>query len=159
MPALPFLNAVLQAGWLVRQNLVWVKDSMVLGHSDYHYRHEAILYGYKPAAGRLGRGGRGWYGGEDQTSVFEIARPKASRDHPTMKPVALVEACVRNSSQREDAVLDPFGGSGSTLIASHRLGRRAFLMEIDPRYCDVIRERWRRFAGRQEGTHGRDQVA
>jgi len=159
LPALPFLNAVLQAGWLVRQNLVWVKDNMVLGHSDYHYRHEAILYGYKADAGRLGRGGKGWYGGEDQTSVFEIARPKASRDHPTMKPVALIEACVRNSSQREDAVLDPFGGSGSTLIACHRLGRRAFLMEIDPRYCDVIRERWRRFSGRQEGTHGRDQVA
>jgi len=159
LPAVPFINAVLQAGWLVRQNLVWVKDSMVLGHSDYHYKHEAILYGYKPASGRLGRGGRGWYGGEDQTSVFEIARPKASREHPTMKPVALVEACVRNSSQREAAVLDPFGGSGSTLIACHRLGRRAFLMEIDPRYCDVIRERWRRFAGQREGRDGRDQVA
>jgi DNA modification methylase len=159
LPAMPFLNAVLQAGWQVRQNLVWVKDSMVLGHSDYHYKHEAILYGYKPGTGRLGRGGKGWYGGEDQTSVFEIARPKASRDHPTMKPVALVEACVRNSSQREDAILDPFGGSGSTLIACHRLGRRAFLMEIDPRYCDVIRERWRRFSGSQEGRDGRNQVA
>jgi len=159
LPALPFMNAVLQAGWLVRQNLVWVKDSMVLGHSDYHYKHEAILYGYKPASGRLGRGGRGWYGGEDQTSVFEIARPKASRDHPTMKPVALVEACVRNSSKREDAVLDVFGGSGSTLIACHRLSRRAFLVEIDPRYCDVIRERWRRFTGQREGSDGRDQVA
>jgi DNA modification methylase len=159
LPAVPFINAVLQTGWLVRQNLVWVKDTMVLGHSDYHYRHEAILYGYKPAAGRLGRGGMGWYGGEDQTSVFEIARPKASRDHPTMKPVALIEACVRNSSQREDVILDPFGGSGSTLIACHRLGRRAFLMEIDPRYCDVIRERWRRFTGQREGRDGRDQVA
>ncbi len=159
LPALPFVNAVLQAGWLVRQSLVWVKDSMVLGHSDYHYRHEAILFGYKPAAGRLGRGGRGWYGGEDQTSVFEIARPKASRDHPTMKPVALVEACIRNSSRREDAVLDPFGGSGSTLIACHRLGRRAFLIELDPRYCDVIRERWRRFTGQREESDGRDQVA
>ena len=159
LPAMPFMNAVLQTGWLVRQNLVWVKDSMVLGHSDYHYKHEAILYGFKPATGRLGRGGKGWYGGEDQTSVFEIARPKASRDHPTMKPVALVEACVRNSSQREDAILDPFGGSGSTLVACHRLGRRAFLMEIDPRYCDVIRERWRRFSGSQEGRDGRNQVA
>ncbi len=148
LPALPFVNAVLQAGWLVRQSLVWVKDSMVLGHSDYHYRHEAILYGYEPGTGRLGRGGRGWYGGEDQTSVFEIARPKASRDHPTMKPIGLIEACLRNSSAREHAVLDPFGGSGSTLIAAHRLGRRAFLMEIDPRYCDVIRERYRRIAGR-----------
>ncbi len=159
LPAVPFIEAVQQVGWLVRQNLVWVKDSMVLGHSDYHYRHEAILYGYKPASGRLGRGGRGWHGGEDQTSVFEIARPKASRDHPTMKPVALVEACVRNSSQREAAVLDPFGGSGSTLIACHRLGRRSFLMEIDPRYCDVIRERWRRFTGQREGRDGRNQVA
>jgi DNA modification methylase len=159
LPAVPFVNAVLEAGWLVRQSLVWVKDSMVLGHSDYHYRHEALLYGYKPGAGRLGRGGRGWYGGEDQTSVFEIPRPKASRDHPTMKPVALIEACLRNSSERDAAVLDPFAGSGSTLIAAHRLGRRAFVMEIDPRYCDVVRERWHRFTGLKEGRSGRDQVA
>ena len=68
-----------------------------------------------------------------------------------MKPVALIEACLRNSSQREEAVLDPFGGSGSTLIACHRLGRRAYLMEIDPRYCDVIRTRWRRFTSQREG--------
>jgi primosomal protein N' len=106
LPAVPFVNAVLQTGWLVRQNLVWVKDSMVLGHSDYHYRHEAILYGYKPATGRLGRGGRGWYGGEDQTSVFEIARPKASRDHPTMKPVELIERALENSSKAGDIVVD-----------------------------------------------------
>ena len=148
LPALPFVNAVRDAGWLVRQSLVWVKDSMVLGHSDYHYRHEAILYGYKPGTGRLGRGGRGWYGGEDQTSVFEVARPKASRDHPTTKPVGLIEACLRNSSARGDAVLDPFGGSGSTLVAAHRLGRRAFLTEIDPKFCDVIRERYAHFTGR-----------
>ena len=122
-------------------------DSLVLGHSDYHYRHEAILYGYKPGTGRLGRGGRGWYGGEDQTSVFEVARPKASRDHPTMKPVGLIEACLRNSSEKDAAVLDPFGGSGSTLVAAHRLGRRAFVMEIDPRYCDVIRERYAHITG------------
>ena len=132
---------------------------MVLGHADYHYRHEPLLFGYKPGPGRLGRGGRGWHGGQDQTSVFEVPRPKASREHPTMKPVALIEACLRNSSAGEALVLDPFAGSGSTLIACHRLGRRAFLMEIDPRYCDVIRERWRRFTGQQEDKRGCDEVA
>src|SRR3989442_142289 len=131
LPAVPFVNAVREAGWLVRQSLVWVKDSMVLGHSDYHYRHEAILYGYKPGTGRLGRGGRGWYGGEDQTSVFEVARPKASRDHPTTKPVGLIEACLRNSSERDAAVLDPFGGSRSTPITGPRLGRPAVSVGVD----------------------------
>ncbi len=139
-----FINAFVKASWLLRQSLVWVKDTMVLGHGDYHYKHEAILYGFKPGPGRLGRGGRGWHGGEDQTSVFEVPRPKSSQEHPTMKPVALVEACLRNSSARDTVVLDPFGGSGSTLIACHRLHRRAFVAEIDPRYCDVIRERWER---------------
>jgi DNA modification methylase len=146
--SVPFVNAFQSVGWQVRQSLVWVKDSMVLGHGDYHYKHEAILYGYKPTKARLGRGGDGWYGGDDQTSVFEVPRPKASREHPTTKPLGLIEACIRNSSPREAVVLDPFGGSGSTLIAAHRLGRKGYLVEIDPAYCDVIRERYARLAGR-----------
>lgn len=156
---LAILSAFMGTGWLLRQMLVWLKDTMVLGHADYHYRHEPILYGFKRGTKRLGRGGRGWYGGQDQSTVFEVPRPKASQEHPTMKPVALVEACLRNSSERDAVVLDPFAGSGTTLIACHRLGRRACLLEIDARYCDVIRERWRRFSGRQEGSRGRYQVA
>lgn len=138
-----FLTAFGEAGWSLRQTLVWVKDAMVLGRSDYHYRHEPILYGYKPVlAGRLGRGGTGWYGDNRQTSVFEIDRPRSSRDHPTMKPPELIESMLRNSSRRAGIVLDPFAGSGSTLIAAERTGRRARVLEIDPRYCDVVVARY-----------------
>jgi hypothetical protein len=103
---------------------------MVLGHADYHYRHEPILYGYKPGPGRQGRGGRGWYGDDAQTSVFEVPRPRAAREHPTMQPPALVEAALGNSSRRNQVVLDPFAGSGSTLVACERTGRRARLIEL-----------------------------
>jgi hypothetical protein len=119
-------------GWRLRQTLVWVKDAFVLGRSDYHYRHEPILYGLKPGQGRLGRGGRGWYGGNGEQSVLEIPRPRASREHPTMKPPELIAAALRNSTQRGERVLDPFGGSGSTLVAAHALGRQARLIELDP---------------------------
>jgi DNA modification methylase len=122
----------------------------VLGHSDYHYGHEDILYGWKPGPGRPGRGRHAasrWYGAHDQTSVFFYDRPTRSPEHPTMKPVALIEAQLRNSSRRGDLVLDPFAGSGSTLIACEQLGRRCFALELDPRYCDVIRRRYREFVG------------
>jgi len=120
---------------------------MVLGHADYHYRHEPILFGYTPGAGRRGRGGEGWYGDNSQTTVLEVDRPKASREHPTCKPVALVEHCLRNSSAPGHAVYDPFAGSGSTLIAADNLDRRCYAMELDPGYCDVIVERWERHTG------------
>jgi site-specific DNA-methyltransferase (adenine-specific) len=120
---------------------------MVLGRSDHHYRHELLLYGYKPAKGRLGRGGRGWYGGDAETTVIEVDRPKTSREHPTMKPPALIERALRNSSRRREIVLDPFGGSGSTVVAAERAERRAYAIEIDPRYCDVILERYEALTG------------
>ena len=145
---LTFRTAVLEAGWSLHQTLVWVKQTAVLGHSDYHYVHEDVLYGWKPGPGRPGRGrhrGSRWYGDNAQTSVFHIDRPTRSTEHPTIKPVALVEAMLRNSSRRGDAVLDPFAGSGSTLIACERLGRRCFAVELDPRYCDVIRQRYEAF--------------
>jgi len=142
-----FMRAFTSAGWEIRQGLVWVKDSMVLGHGDYHYRHEPILYGYKPAPGRLGRGGAGWFGDNSQQSVFELPRPRVSRDHPTMKPPELIAGALRNSTRRGALVLDPFAGSGSTLVACEQLGRRARLIEIDPRYCDVIIERFERLTG------------
>lgn len=150
--ALTFWNVIDGLGWQIHQCLVWVKDSMVLGHSDYHYRHEPILYGWMPGPGRSGRGrheGSRWYGDHSQTTVFEIPRPQASREHPTMKPVELVERCLRNSSQLGQIVLDPFLGSGSTLIAAERLGRRCYGMEIDPRYVDVAVRRWEENTGRK----------
>ena len=147
--AMTFGECFLAQGWRLHQTLVWVKDSLVLGRSDYHYRHEPILFGYKPApVGRRGRGGGGWYGDNSQTSVLEVPRPKVSADHPTSKPVALVEAMVRNSSRSDEIVFDPFLGSGSTLIAAEQLGRRCFGLELDPPYVDVAVRRWEAFTGK-----------
>jgi DNA modification methylase len=143
----PFVEALGAASWELRQTLVWVKDALVLGRSDYHYRHEQLLYGFKPAKGRLGRGGRGWYGSDSETSVLEVPRPKASREHPTIKPVELIEFALRNSSRRREIVLDPFCGSGSTIIACEHSGRRGFGIELDPRYCDVVCERYESLTG------------
>jgi DNA modification methylase len=139
-----FIDALAGVGWGVRQSLVWVKDQMVLGHADYHHQHELVLYGYKPrpGGGRLGRGGSGWRGGTAAVSVFEVPRPRSAVEHPTMKPPELLAQFVRNSSRRGDLVLDPFAGSGSTLVACERLRRRARLVEVDPRYCDVIVRRY-----------------
>jgi len=146
--ALAFLSA-LAGRWTIRQILVWRKDSMVLGHADYHYAHEPIAYGNKPAQGRWGRGAAGWYGGNAETTVIEVPRPKASRDHPTAKPVALISRLVANSSAWGDAVIDPFLGSGSTLIACEQHRRRCYGIEIDPAYVDVAVSRWERFTGRK----------
>jgi site-specific DNA-methyltransferase (adenine-specific) len=139
-----FRLALREIGWEHRQTLAWVKDSIVLGHSDFHYQHEEVLFGYTRGAGRPGRGGhRGsrWYGGNNQSSVLFFDRPKASREHPTSKPVALIEALIRCSTRRGELVLDPFAGSGSTLLASERLGRRCAAIELDAGYCDLIRRR------------------
>lgn len=146
-----FLDAFLGVGWQLRQSLVWSKDAMVLGHADYHFQHEPILYGFKPApgGGRLGRGGAGWYGDNRQVSVLEVARPRASREHPTMKPAELLARLVRNSTRRGEVVVDPFAGSGSLLVACEHQGRRARLVELDPRYCDVVVARWERLTGRR----------
>jgi DNA modification methylase len=143
--------------WRVHQQLAWVKDSMVLGHSDYHYRHEAILYGYTAGPGRPGRGdhdGTRWFGGDSQTSVLQFARPKRSEQHPTMKPTELIVKCLTNSSERGDSVLDPFLGSGSTLIACELTGRCCIGLEIDPKYVDVIVTRWQTFTGQRATLDG-----
>jgi DNA modification methylase len=150
-PAGPLSDAFLRCftgqGWRLHQTLVWVKDSFVLGHSDYHYRHEPILFGYKPGPGRRGRGTAGWYGDDAQSSVFEVPRPKASRDHPTMKPVELVAAHLRNSSPVGGIVADFFLGSGTTLVAAEQLQRVCRGMDIDPVYCDVAMTRWENLTG------------
>lgn len=134
-----FRGAVHDVGWKLAQCLVWVKDQFVLGRGDYHWRHEPILYGWKDGAAHHAVVDR------TQDTVWECKRPRRNDDHPTMKPIALVERAIRNSTNPGDIVLDPFGGSGTTLIAAARAGRVARLVEIDPRYCDVIRKRWARF--------------
>jgi DNA modification methylase len=145
--SLLFLEAFCAQGWRLHQGLVWVKDAMVMGHADYHYRHEPIAYGYAPGRGRRGRGRAGWYGGNRQDSVLEVPRSKASREHPTIKPVELVRGCIENSSAPGDVVLDPFCGSGTTLIACEMLGRRGFGVELDPRYVDVAVGRFEDLTG------------
>jgi DNA modification methylase len=138
---LAFLLAIDDAGLTVHQILVWVKDRFVLGHSDYHYRHEPIVYGWREGGRHLFRGDR------TQDSVWEIARPARSEQHPTIKPIELVERAIRNSSMPGEAVYDPFAGSGTALVAAERLGRHCYAMEIDPRYAQVAIERWRTFSG------------
>lgn len=145
--AVMFGRAILDVGWHLHQTLIWVKDAAVLGHSDHQYRHEPIYYGWKGAR-------RPWHGGRDQSSVFEIPRPRRSREHPTMKPVALVEAHIRNSSVRDSLGLDPFTGSGTTLIAAERLGRRFAGLELAPAYVDVAVRRWEAYTGRMATLSG-----
>ena len=132
---------VLQAIFELRQCLVWAKDQFVMGRSDYHWQHESILYGWKEGAAHT------FVDDRTQSTVWEMARPKASREHPTMKPIALVERAVRNSSLRGELVLDLFGGSGTTLLACQRSGRQACLVELDPRYVDVIVSRYEQATG------------
>lgn len=128
-----------------------MKQQFVLGRLDYHAQHEPILYGWAPGAdGRPGRGRHAtsrWQGDNRQSSVFFVDRPARSEVHPTMKPVALITAHLQNSSRRGDPVIDPFAGSGSTLIASEQTGRRCFAVELDPAYCDAIRQRYQEYTG------------
>jgi DNA modification methylase len=146
-----------------RQTLLWVKDTHVLGRQDYHYRYEQLSVGEVPDDAQLGASAladvdflhAGWKPGAAHhappdrrgDTVWEIPRPRAAKDHPTMKPVALIERAVRNHTDPADIVLDPFAGSGSTLIACHRAGRAACLVELDPRYADVICRRWEDHVG------------
>jgi DNA modification methylase len=133
------LMAMISTCWQVKHELMWLKDSIVFGRADYHYRHEPILFGWKKNKTHR------FFGDRKQDSVFEIPKPHKSDLHPTMKPVELVRRCVQNSTQAGQIVLDMFGGSGSTLIACDILGRPARVMEIDPVYIDVIVERYQLF--------------
>jgi site-specific DNA-methyltransferase (adenine-specific) len=112
-----------------------------MGRSDYHYRHEPIYYGWTPG------GGHDWFGDRKQTTVLEFPRPKRNAEHPTMKPIDLIAYCLENSAPKGGTVLDPFGGSGSTLMACEYTGRKARLLELDPRYVDVICRRWQEHTG------------
>ena len=134
-----FRGAVRDVGMKLSECLIWVKDSLVLGHADYQYRHEPILYGWKEGAPHK------CYGDRTLTTVLEHKKPKANKWHPNQKPIEMLTALLENSSKSGDIVFEPFGGSGSTLIACERTGRVCRAIELDPRYCDVIRKRWAEF--------------
>lgn len=121
--------------------VIWAKNTFTLGRADYQRQFEPILYGWPEGAQRH------WCGDRDQGDVWQIKKPQRNDLHPTMKPVELVERCIRNSSRPGDVVLDSFGGSGTTLIAAHKSGRRARVMELDPKYVDVIVRRWQAWSG------------
>ena len=151
-PAMPLLYAkfalVLSRLDVWRHSLIWLKSSFVFGRGDYHYRHEPIFYGWVPGAAHY------FVDDHTQDTVLEFPRPTKSEDHPTMKPVELVKRCIENSSMEGWIVADPFGGSGTTLIASAQAGRIARLIELDPGYCDVIRRRWTKLARAAEVDPG-----
>lgn len=138
-----FRGAAKDAGWQVRQCLVWKKQTMVMGRQDYHWKHEPCLYGWKDGAGHL------WASDRKQTTILEFNRPSRNAEHPTMKPVELFEYQMLNNTKGGDIVLDSFGGSGTTAIAAEKNGRIARLMELDPKYCDVIVKRWQDFTGKK----------
>lgn len=170
-----FQHLLRQPPWRFAAGLVWVKDALVLGHSDHHYRHEPIAtgdyvpvdataddvevsvrtheligYGRYVPGGRTpakGRGRGGWYGGHAVTTVFEVPRPKSSRLHPTMKPLDLITAHLRNVTRRGQHVLDTFAGSGTTVLAAHALGLIAHVVELEPAYADVVASRFQHVTG------------
>jgi DNA modification methylase len=142
-----FQNAFLAQGWRWHQRLIWVKDTMVMGHSDYHQQHEAILFGYLPGGGRRGRGGAGWYGPNNEVSAIHHDRPKANKEHPTMKPIGLVAKFVQNSAPIDGIVVDPFCGSGTTILAAEQTKRIGYGVELEPKYADVICARFEKMTG------------
>jgi len=144
LEAYNFRGAVKDCGQIVRSCLIWNKPSIVMGRSDYHWKHEPCLYGWKDGAAHL------WATDRKQSTVIDfVAKPKKNDLHPTMKPVELIEYQMLNNTKAQDVVLDLFGGSGSTLIASEKNNRHCRMMELDPKYCDVIVKRWQDFTGKE----------
>jgi site-specific DNA-methyltransferase (adenine-specific) len=143
-----FRGAVFECKQKVRQCLIWVKQTLVMGRQDYHWKHEPCLYGWREGASH------GWYADRKQTTVLEFDRPSRSEDHPTMKPVALFAYQIGNSTAPQGLVYDPFLGSGTTLIAAEQLGRKCYGMEISPQYCDVIVKRWENLTGEKAVLQG-----
>jgi site-specific DNA-methyltransferase (adenine-specific) len=147
-----FRGAAKDAGWVVRQCLIWKKSSLVMGRQDYHSKHEPCLYGWKDGAGHL------WAADRKQTTILEFDKPSRNGEHPTMKTVALFEYQLLNNTKGGDIVLDSFGGSGTTMIAAEKNGRYSRLMELDPKYCDVIVSRWQDFTGQSAKLEGADKT-
>jgi DNA modification methylase len=149
----PTLHRIWQeAGGKWSSTIIWAKNTFALGRADYHQQFEAMLYGWKAGAQHY------WCGARDQGNVWHFDKPARNDLHPTMKPVALVERAIRNSSKPRATVLDCFGGSGTTMIAAERTGRRAVLLEIDPAYCDVILQRWQEETGQAAVLDGEDRT-
>lgn len=136
-----FESACQMAGWEVRQVLIWAKNTMVMGRHDYQWKHEPCLYGWKDGAGHL------WASDRKQTTILNFDRPTKNKKHPTMKPVKLFDYQIQNNTKGGDIVLDLFGGSGTTIVACEQNGRCARVMELDPRYVDVIIDRWEKLTG------------
>ncbi len=136
-------RAFCEAGGRYSTCIMWVKNRFVLGHADYHNQYEPILYGWKEGSDHY------WCGARDQSNVWCYDIMYKNHLHPTMKPVELVSRAIENSSQRGEVVLDPFAGSGTTLIAAEQNGRYARLMELNPCYVDVIIQRWQMLTGQQ----------
>ena len=132
--------------------IIWAKNTFTLGRADYQRQYEPILYGWKQGADHF------WCGARDQGDVWFVDKPRVNDLHPTMKPVELIERTIRNSSKSRDIVLDLFGGSGTTLIAAERTGRSSRLMELDPKYADVIVERWQNLTGQAAILEGEDRT-
>src|SRR5574344_2524952 len=179
LKSMQFETALKNAGGQIRQFIIWVKNHFSLGMTDYQWRHEPCLYGWKNGANHY------WDGRRDLSTVYdekpdykkmnkeellqEITKlrgdnlpntiiyedkPARNEEHPTMKPVKLFQRLIKNSSKEDDAILDPFGGSGTTIIACEKLNRTAYVMELDPRYCDVIRRRWTQWAAENDVDAG-----
>ena len=135
-------RAFVDAGGKWSTFVIWAKNTFTLGRADYQRQYEPILYGWKQGIDHF------WCGARNQGDVWFVNKPRVNDLHPTMKPVELVERAVQNSSKSRDIVLDCFGGSGTTMIACEKSGRQARLIELDPKYCDVIVKRWEEFTGK-----------
>lgn len=173
--SLNFRLACEQSGFEIRQNLIWAKSTFAMGRQDYQWRHEPCLYGWKEGAAHYFIDDRtqstvyeearpnfnkmkkeemrdlleNIYADKVSTTVIHEKKPSISELHPTMKPVTLIARLIKNSTKAGDAVLDPFGGSGTTLIACEQLKRKCAMIELDPHYCDVIIARWEAFTGQK----------
>lgn len=138
-----FHTSLEESGFTVKQELIWNKNSMVMGRQDYQWKHEPCLYGWKETDPHV------WYGDRKQTTVIDWNRPTKSDLHPTMKPIGLFDYQIRNSTKQGENVLDLFGGSGTTIMACEQNDRHAYVMEYDPKYVDVIISRWEQFTGKK----------
>jgi len=147
--AYEFIGALKDINQCFREQLIWNKDNSMFGRQDYHWKHEPCLYGWKDGAAHS------WYADRKQTTVLDFKRPSRSEEHPTMKPVELFEYQIGNSCQPNGLVLDTFLGSGTSIIASEKLGMKCYGLELDAHYCDVIIQRWENATGQKAVLDGR----
>lgn len=149
--SLTFRQALKNSGLELRQTLIWNKNAITLGRQDYQWKHEPCLYGWKDGASHS------WFSDRSQPTVLDFKKPSKSENHPTMKPIELFAYQIKNSSKANDIILDTFGGSGTSIITCEQLNRICFTMELDPRYCDVIVDRWETFTNQKAELISGDQ--